>query len=110
MASWPTEIKITRNSYSETPPDRVVRSNMDVGPAKVRRRSSANVRNIGLKLFLTEEQLDILDAFYLDNDAAVFDFPNPRTGDSDRARFTGAPSYDLNETMFDVSVRLEILP
>lgn len=110
MADWPTTIKVTRENYSETTPDRVVRSSMDVGPQKLRRRSSLAVRNISLRLFLTTALVDTLDDFYLANDALVFNFTDPRTGDVKRTRFVERPTYTSNETMWDVSVKLEYLP
>lgn len=110
MANWPSIIKVTRENYSETPPDRVTRSNMDIGPQKVRRRSSLSVRQISLRLFLTTAQLDTLDDFFLANDALVFNFVDVRTGDTKRTRFLGAPTYSFNETMWDVTVKLEFLP
>lgn len=110
MATWPSTIKVTRDNYTETPPDRTIRSNMDVGPQKIRRRSTTAVRIVSLRLFLTQAQLTTLDDFYDANDALVFDFPDPRTGTTKRARFTMPPTYGLNETMWDVSVKLEYLP
>jgi hypothetical protein len=110
MATWPSSLVITRDGYGETPPDRAVRSNMDVGPQKVRRRSSSAVRQVSFKLFLTDDEIEDLDDFYSDNDVLVFDFTDPRTGDAKRARFTDAPNYDLNETMYNVMVKLEYLP
>lgn len=110
MVDWPATIPITRDNYTETPPDRVIRSNMDVGPQKLRRRSSAAVRPISLRLFLNDTQLDALDDFYDLYDSVVFNFTDPRTETVKRARFTSPPTYGLNETMWDVAVKLEYLP
>ena len=110
MAQWPAELVITREGYMETPPNRIIRSDMDVGPAKIRRRSSSAVRPVTLKLFLTDDQLDVLDQFYEDNDALAFDFVIPRNGETVRARFTDAPPYEVNELNWNVVVQLEILP
>lgn len=110
MATWPTSLVITRDGYTETTPKRIVRSNMETGPDKIRRRSSAQVREISLKLFLTDAQLQTFDDFFDANDALAFDFTDPRTGDAKRARFTDAPSYSLKDTMWDVTVKLEYLP
>lgn len=110
MTTWPTEILVSRENYTETPPDRVIRSNMDVGPQKIRRRSSSAVRPVSLRLFLTDAQLEIFDEFYNDNDSLVFDFTDPRTEAVKRARFASPPTYGLNEKMWDVSVKLEYLP
>lgn len=110
MASWPSTIPVSRENYQEMSPNRVTRSNMDVGPQKIRRRSSSAVRPINLRLMLTDDQLQTIDDFYNDNDAAAFDFIDPRTGDTKRARFADAPSYNLKETMWDVSIKMEYLP
>lgn len=110
MATWPTSIPITRENFREAPPDRVIRSDMDVGPAKVRRRSTVAVRPVSISLFLTDEQLDTFDEFYLENDAISFTFIHPRTGATESARFTSVPDYVLDETMYRVTVNLEILP
>lgn len=110
MATWPATVPITRENFSESPPRRTIRSDMDVGPAKVRRRSTAAVRPVKLSLFLNDSQLDDLEEFYLDNDALSFDFVHPRTSNPVKARFTSEPEYSLVETMYRVSVDLEILP
>jgi len=110
MTTWPATVPVHRSGYSETPPSRVIRSDMDVGPAKVRRRSSSAVRQATLKLLLTPDQIQDLDDFYLANDASAFDFVNPRTGETVQARFVDTPPYEVNETMFNVGIELEILP
>lgn len=110
MAVWPEDIIITRDGYKETPPDNVIRSKMDVGPDKLRKRSSSNVRNISINLILTNELLEIFDAFYLENAPVAFAFPNPRNEEIVQARFKSIPSYNLNQTLWNVGVDLEILP
>ncbi len=67
MPTWPTSLPqfvLTRN-YKETAPDLVIRTQMDAGPAKVRRRFTAGVRPMEAMLVLTEDQLIVLDNFYL---------------------------------------------
>jgi hypothetical protein len=110
MATWPSTLPITRDSFKESPPNRVIRSNMDVGPDKVRRRSSNAPRPVSLSLFLTSAQLATFDTFYLENDAYSFTFTHPRTGLVVSARFTSEPDYSVEETMWRVSVEMEILP
>ena len=110
MADWPSDIKIGRENYKETPPNRVSRSNMSVGPDKIRRRSTAAVRPLSISMTLTGDQVDILDTFYLENDSLSFNFTHPRTETVEKARFVSAPQYKLRETIYDVSVELEILP
>lgn len=111
MAVWPSTITIRRDGFTETPPKRQLRSNMEVGPDKIRRRSSAAIRPVTIQLLLNDSQLDTFDTFYLDNDAVPFDFVNPRTGVTHSARFTDdPPTYSSNETLWDVKVSMELLP
>lgn len=109
MSVWPSNLKISRN-ISEQPAENVIRSDMDLGPAKLRRRTVANVRNFDFTLDLTDNLLEVFDNFYTENDAYAFDFVHPRTKKNCRARFRELPSYKLNETLWEVSVKLEILP
>lgn len=115
MAVWPSTLPAPfLSSLQETPPNNVIRSSMDVGPAKVRRRTTANVRNLSFNLMLTPAQVEILDEFYLDDVSGgvlEFDYEHPRTGQSVSARFTEPPQYQEREgVVYSVSVSLEILP
>jgi len=110
MATWSSTFIFKRTGYKESPPERVIRSKMDVGPDKVRRRSSAAVRNLSVVLSLTDALLATFDAFYLANDAIAFTFPDPRTATNVQARFVSPPKYVYEETIWNVSVELEILP
>ena len=71
MPTWPASLPqylLTRN-YSESAPNLVIRTTMDAGPAKVRRRFTAGVRPIDGLVILTDDQLGVLDGFFL-NDCA----------------------------------------
>lgn len=108
MTTWPSTLPIRKDGYKESPPKRQLRSNMDVGPDKIRRRTSMKIRNVSVQGFWTDEQVEIFDQFYLDNDDSFFDFIHPRTGQTVTARFLDEePSYDPNETMWDVSFKME---
>ncbi len=102
--------KILRDGFNETPAERTIRSNMDVGPAKVRRRTFAAVTPVGFNMLLTSAEWNTLYNFYLNNDATVFYFIHPRTNQSVRARFADVPNGSFNETMWNVDVKLEIMP
>lgn len=110
MVAWPESLPITRDNYREKPPSRGIRSNMDIGPDKLRKRSTVAVRGITLRLMLTDAQLDIFDEFYDENETLVFDFVDPRTGNTKRTRFVEVSDYDLQETMWVVALKLEYLP
>lgn len=108
--AWPTSLVINRSNFTEKSPDRVLRTQMDTGIAKLRRRSSVVTYPVTLTLFLTDTEVQTLFDFYEEYDALPFDFTHPRTGDIVTARFTSPPQYKSNETMWDASVELEIIP
>lgn len=116
MPSWPSTLPQTPllRSYGETPPNLVLRTSMDAGPAKVRRRFTAGVRQFSFDFQLTGAQLEILDSFFMDDLAAgstAFDFPSPRTGDPVQMRFTEAPQYSARGgDIWIVKLSLEALP
>lgn len=115
MVAWPASLPAPAlNTLSESPPDNVIRSNMDKGPAIVRRRTTANIRPISFGLILTAAETQILDEFYTDDTfsgSESFDFTHPRTGAAVTARFVEPPEYQEREgAAWAASVSLEILP
>lgn len=115
MAIWPASLPAPAlNTLQESPPDNSIRSNMDKGPAKIRRRTTANVRPLQFTMALDPDLVDVLDAFY-DEDtysgSIAFTFTHPRTGESVQARFTSPPQYSESEgVIYNATVQLEIMP
>lgn len=116
MASWPASLPPTplAAGYADTPPDNVLRTQMDAGPAKLRRRTTAAVRPLVAPLLLTSAQVATLDTFYsstLEDGALAFDWTHPRTGAAISCRFLQPPAYgDPNGDLFFVTCQLEVLP
>lgn len=113
MVTWPAALKVSRNGFSESPPNNLVKSDMDAGPQKVRRRTTANTRAASLVLFLTTAELATLETFFVTtiySGALPFDFTHPRTGETVEARITEPPEYSSEETMWQVTIKMEILP
>lgn len=110
MANWPQKFTILRTSFSEPLADRVISSSMDVGPAKKRRRTILGVEEVRFTVRIPVDMFDEFKEFYYTNDVGVFDFIHPRTGKTVLARFKGVPTGTSNETLYDISVTLEILP
>ena len=111
VAVWPTSLTITKEGFKESPPKRQLRSQMDVGPDKIRRRSSLAIRPVAIQLLLTDAQLATFDTFYDANDTAYFQIVHPRTGITHLASFSEeSPSYEPNETLWNVSLSIELLP
>ena len=111
MADFPFGTnKILRDGFTESPPNRIISTTMDVGPAKKRRRTIAATSPLGFRMWLTNAEWDTLYNFYLNNDAVVFNFVHPRTNQTVKARFADVPDGSYNQTMWDVGVKLEIMP
>lgn len=115
MATWPATLPPPAlNSLVESAPDNLIRTSMDKGPAKVRRRTTANVRPLQFTLHLTPAQVTTLDTFFNDTTfggADAFDYTHPRTGAAVSARFKEVPQYNEREgIIYDASISLEILP
>lgn len=115
MALWPDTLPAPAlSTLQESPPDNLIRTQMDKGPAKVRRRTTANVRPISFTLRLTPAQVETLDEFYVTttySGADEFTYIHPRTGATVNARFTEPPSYSENEgAIYNTSISLEIMP
>lgn len=113
MAVWPDNFCPLINSFQETPPENTIRTSMDVGPDKVRRRTTANVRPVSFNLFLLPPDVLVMDDFFVNqtrSGSEAFDFVHPRTKQPVQARFVSSPSYKNRSTGYEVSVSLEILP
>jgi hypothetical protein len=115
MSTWPATLPPpVLNSLRETPPMNTIRSTVDKGPAKVRRRTTANVRNISFTLLLSPALVETLDIFYVTttfSGADEFDYTHPRTGVACKARFVSQPEYSEREgVLYTVPIALEILP
>lgn len=115
MPTWPaglpahTEIE----GYQETPPTLALRSAMDAGPAKVRRRFSAGPTAWRGTMLLTQAQAETLLAFWretLAGGALAFEWAHPRTGAAATMRFTAPPELRHQaEGLWRAELTLEIL-
>lgn len=135
MPTWPGTLPqvLLRSGYQETQPKLVVRTNMDAGPAKVRRRFTANVTPVKGKIIVTADQLSTLVAFW-SNDCAggALQFvwqTQWGAGDTDQVtdsdaesdtdllfqaanyRFVSEPTYaEVGFGTYEVDLSLEMMP
>ncbi|WP_291299287.1 hypothetical protein [Elioraea sp.] len=117
MPAWPSTLPGAAEieGYSERPTDLAIRTPMDVGPAKVRRRYTAGVTAIEGTMLMSAAQTVTLMAFWRDTTAAgslSFDWTHPRTGEVARVRFTVPPELRPEDAgaLWRASLRMEILP
>lgn len=116
MTDWPATLPAAPllDGFKETPPDLALRTDMEQGPAKLRRRTTAGVARFSLSYFLTQAQTATLAAFYTDDTQGgtlPFGFSHPRTGGALQCRFVHPPQiFALGGTYFRAQMELEVLP
>jgi len=117
MASidWPSTLygTILKDGVQETPPDNIIRTDMEVGPPKVRRRGTAAVRKFTFQMFLSGTLLAIFDTFYVTTSKSgslAFNFRSLRTQVIGEYQFAAVPIYIPSEQGYLISCQLELLP
>lgn len=114
--TWPSGLpqKPLVDGYQETLPNQTLRTEMDAGPAKTRRRTTAAVRSINAAYILTATELASLETFYLQTlsgGALSFLWPRPRGTGTWRCRFKKPPAIAaMNGRAFRAVLELEHLP
>lgn len=117
MAAWPSSLPQTplADGFTESRLSTVIRTETDVGPAKVRRRYTAEIRIVSMGLLLTSAQVATLETFYdstLSGGVDPFDWVNHRTGAAASYRFRAPPAYteagapDYWQTVIDLELQL----
>lgn len=113
MPTWPPSLpqQPLVDGLQETLPDVALRTQMDAGADKVRRRHTAAVRPLTVAFLLDGAQSETLDAFYADNAALPFDWEHPRTGAAISLRFVGPPRFTAHgSSRWRAELSLEVLP
>lgn len=116
MITWPDSLQqnVNADSFTFTPGETVLRSDVDVGPAKVRRRTTRSVDTMQATINLPLNLFSVLDQFYrtdVNGGASAFQFVHPISRLPVTVRFTKAPVYTpLGGIEFQAALELEILP
>jgi hypothetical protein len=121
-AVWPASLpqNLRVGDHEETPPDTVLRTEMDAGPAKARKRFSTMPRKFSGSLVMTRDQLAEFDEFFNDvigGGALPFEWKIPRTAVTCDVRLTKAPAYKPTSPRAEdasdywiVTLDLEVMP
>lgn len=121
-ALWPATLPqaLQVSDLEETFPDMLLRSEVDAGPAIVRRRFTAAPQPIAGSLKMTRAQLALFYSFYVDTiggGSLAFEWKHPRTAVTQDFRFTAPPAVRPYSPRFDdatdywtVSMALETVP
>jgi hypothetical protein len=116
VPDWPETLpqNLLIDGYGESPPDLLLRSSMEAGPAKVRRRATAGIRPVKGKMVLTGSQVDIFDDFYnnvLLGGSLRFSWVKPRDGTTAvEMRITEKSYVAIEPDEYELTLSLEILP
>lgn len=122
--TWPVSLTRTPrvSSLSEEAPDVLVRSEVDVGPPKLRRRFTGDRRKFTIELDLRRSEVATFDAWFLNNSTGAgggsrsFSWKLPRTGAAADFRFLSVPTYRPRAPRVDgsewwlVAFDVEMLP
>jgi hypothetical protein len=113
MAEWPSTLpnKMQLGSFAQESELNVIRTDMDVGPAKLRRRVKTGYRVIEGDVILTQDQLLSFISFF-ENDVKEGSLPftwiDPIFETVETFRFTKSPSWSPYGQYFRVSLPLEM--
>ena len=116
MDTWPVSLqqKLNVDSFQYALGKTSVRTDMDVGPAKVRARFTDGVDVYNCTVLLTFAEVEIFKAFYkttINNGVTPFTFVDPFTEDVTIFRFAEAPSISpLGGLTYQLQMTWERLP
>ena len=115
---WPSGLpQCVRTNYTETQGVLLLRTPMDAGPAKMRRRGQKPTM-LNVTFTMSNSELSTLENFAKNTvkGTARFGFPEPRSGNIIEVRFSPSGDGDLyslaylGPNLFTVSMTLEVLP
>ena len=116
MANWwngLTDKPLLANNL-ETLPQLTVRTAMDVGPDKVRKRITADSRFLQCTFLYTTAEVASFDTFYItttNGGADTFRWQHPRTGTEGDWMMVGQPTYQaISDGEYHVTLLMENRP
>lgn len=115
VAIWPNDLPqcFSTPSFTQKRADNVLRSQPSIGPAKTRRRTTANIKELSGEMQMTAPQLTVLETFIEDeigDGSKVFLFPHQFGGPMMLVRMAAPIEVGRVGALVSVSISLEILP
>ena len=111
---WPAELPATLliDGFSKQPQSGVIRTTMDAGPKKARRRYTARTVKFSGKQIFDMNELAVFEQFYqftLADGVLRFNFTDSTTRETAEFRFTDNYTVSAVEGLFEVSMQMERL-
>ncbi|WP_321367577.1 hypothetical protein [uncultured Desulfuromusa sp.] len=116
MAQWPATIpqKPRQSDYSAADVEATIRTSMDAGPEKVRRRYTAVPELLTCVFVMTIDEHTTFQTFFRETiarGALPFDWIHPETGVAVVCRIIGVPTRRYRGPLrYAVSMQIEVLP
>lgn len=114
-AAFPASLQqyVNSDSFSYQFGETTIRSNMDIGPAKIRRRTTRPIDTLSGTILLSVSQFTVFETFFnttINGGANRFTLPHPITGVVSEFRFTKPPSVrNVGPIVFSLSMEWEKL-
>lgn len=117
MADWPATLptEFPEDGFTLQPASGVIRTQMDIGPAKTRKRTSSVVESFSGTLVMTRNQYqNVFLPFYHNNiasGATAFNWTHPISGNNREMRIVSAKSVGpAGGELISLQLDMEILP
>jgi hypothetical protein len=113
---WPPGISeaFTSDAFQETPQEITIRTDMDTGPPKVRRRFTNPVLTYDCNIVLRDaaEYVELRDFYYIicKGGTDTIEMAHPITGDVMLFRFASPPQFSALGIAWRAAFKLEALP
>ena len=115
MINWPASLpqSFLALSFQEKGPNNIIRTSMDSGPAKTRRRFTATTTPIEGSMIMTVAQFITFKSFFnstIEDGALAFDMPDDVDGGTMTVKFSEAFKAVFLGTVWEVSLKLDKQP
>jgi hypothetical protein len=113
MAVWPVTLpqKFQQDGFVDTEPNTFVKTEMDAGPPKIRRRFTATHRPVSGSMIMTSTQKAALRTFYQTYGAMPFTFPDPDSAGTVEMIFMAPPEYvPYAAEDWNVKLQMAVMP